>query len=100
MNITKATEWLLEQDSQSKESDQHEDPYTSPSQPSTVFDAFQNLLHSTLKKREENFKINFKHVQKLKQMGYEEQDIENALRETDNNLKAAVGLNNTIVNYN
>ena len=89
MNVTKAAEWLLEQEA-FKDSDLPEEPSTSHSHPSTVFEAFQNLLHFILRSRQENFKVNFKYEQKLKALGYEEQDIEKALRETDNNLKAAV----------
>lgn len=92
MNLSEATEWLLEQSSSSKEEElPEEQPSTSQVKTLTVYEAFQELLNSALRRRQDNFKLNQKHFDHLKQMGYDEKDIETALRETDNSLKAAVG---------
>ncbi|XP_034245208.1 ubiquitin-associated domain-containing protein 1 isoform X2 [Thrips palmi] len=89
MNVSEAMEWLLEQSSGSKEEELPE-PSTSQAKTLTVYESFQDLLTSALRRRHDNFKLNQKHFDHLKQMGYEERDIEIALRETDNSLKAAL----------
>ncbi|KAK3923694.1 Ubiquitin-associated domain-containing protein 1 [Frankliniella fusca] len=93
MNVNHAMEWLLEQSSSTKaETDQAEEPSCSQSKPLTVLDAFNDLMQAALSRRHENIKLDMKHVEHLKQMGFQAKEIEKALKETDNNINAAAAV--------
>lgn len=92
MNVTEAMEWLLEQSLSVNESYEQEDASPSHTQPNTPIEAFQFFIQRALKNRKERFRPNAKLIQQLKTMGYEDENIVNALRISDNNLKAAVSI--------